>query len=178
MLLCIIRREILNGFLSLRLPFTLLLVTAVMASAAFLFLEDYQQQLADYDRNIQDNLQKVSQRASGSWFALANVFSRNHQWVYRAPSRLAFLAAGHEKNLPNAFEVNAFTIQNPTRRLRENCFLRWSEDLDWAFVISVIMSFAAIVLVYDSISGERESGTLRLSMSNPCLLYTSPSPRD
>jgi ABC-type transport system involved in multi-copper enzyme maturation permease subunit len=29
------------------------------------------------------------------------------------------------------------------------------------------MSFAAIVLVYDSISGERERGTLRLNMSNP-----------
>jgi ABC-type transport system involved in multi-copper enzyme maturation permease subunit len=167
MLLCIIRREILNGFLSLRLPFTLLLVTAVMASAALLFLEDYQQQLADYDRNVQDNLQKVDQRADGSWFAWASVFSTNHQWVYRAPTQLVFLAAGHEKNMPNAFEVNAFTIQNPTKRLRGNCFLRWSEDLDWTFVISVIMSFAAIVLVYDSISGERESGTLRLSMSNP-----------
>jgi ABC-type transport system involved in multi-copper enzyme maturation permease subunit len=167
MLLCIIRREILNGFLSLRLPFTLLLVTAVMASAAFLFLEDYQQQLADYDRNVKDNLQKVSRRADGGIWALASVFSHSHQWVYRAPTQLAFLAAGHEKNMPNAFEVNAFTMRNPTRRLRENCFLRWSEDLDWAFVISVIMSFAAIVLVYDSISGERENGTLRLSMSNP-----------
>ena len=167
MLLCIIRKEILNGFLSLRLPFTLLLVTAVMVSSAFLFLEDYQQQLADYDRNVKDNSQKVSQRADGGWFALASVFSTSHQWVYRTPTQLAFLAAGHEKDLPNAFEVNVFTMQNPTRRLRENCFLRWSEDLDWAFVISVIMSFAAIVLVYDSISGERESGTLRLSMSNP-----------
>ncbi len=167
MLLCIIRREILNGFLSLRLPFTLLLVTAVMVSAAFLFLEDYQQQLADYDRNVIDNFQKVSQRADGGMWALASVFSLSHQWVYRAPTQLAFLAAGHEKNMPNAFEVNAFTMRNPTRRLRENCFLRWSEDLDWAFVISVIMSFAAIVLVYDSISGERENGTLRLSMSNP-----------
>jgi len=167
MLLCIIRREIFNGFLSLRLPFTLLLVTAVMVSAAFLFLEDYQQQLADYDRNVKDNSQKVSQRADGGTFALANVFSLSHQWVYRTPTQLAFLAAGHEKDIPNAIEVNAFSIQNPTRRLRENSFLRWSEDLDWVFVISVIMSFAAIVLVYDSISGERESGTLRLSMSNP-----------
>jgi len=167
MLLYIIQKEILNGFLNLRLPFTLLLITAVMVSSAFLFLEGYQEQLADYDRNVQDNLQKVSQRADGGMWALANVFSLNHQWVYKAPTQLAFLAAGHEKDLPNAFEVNAFTIQNPTRRLRENSFLRWSEDLDWAFVISVILSFAAIVLVYDSISGERESGTLRLSMSSP-----------
>jgi len=144
MLLCIIKKEIQNGFLNLRVPFTLLLVTAVMASTSFLFLEDYQQQLADHDRNTKDNLQKVSQRAVESERPLTSVFSRSHQWVYRAPSRLAFLAAGHEKDLPNAFEVNAFTIRNPTRRLRENS-----------------------LLVYNSISGERESGTLRLSMSNP-----------
>ena len=69
MLLCIIRKEILNGFLSLRLPFTLLLVTAVMVSAAFLFLEDYQQQLADYDRNVKDNLQKEGQKLMGEILA-------------------------------------------------------------------------------------------------------------
>ena len=135
MLLCIMRKEILNGFFNLRLPFTLLLVTALMVSTSFLFLEDYQQQLADYDRNIQDNMDKVNQHANGGTFALANVFSLNHQWVYRAPTQLAFLAAGHEKNIPNAFEVNAFTIQNPTKRLRQNSFLRWAEDLDWALRI-------------------------------------------
>ena len=175
MILHIIRKEIFQGFLSLRLPLTLILVTAVMISGAFLFIEDYQQQLADHNRNVEDNLQKVSRNADGSWFALYHVFSFNDQWVYRAPTRLAFLAEGHEKGLDNALQVDAFTvgggppkrIPGPAKKLRGNYFVRRFEDLDWAFVVSVIMSFAAIVLIYDSISGERESGTLRLSMSNP-----------
>jgi len=167
MLLHIVKKEILQGILSLRLPLTLLLITAVMICGAFLFIEDYQQQLADHHRNVEDNFNRVSRRADGSWFALYAVFSFNNQWIYRAPTRLAFLAEGHEKDLPNALELDAFTMGAPIKKMRMNHFLRRFEDLDWAFVVSVLMSFLAIVLTYDSISGEREGGTLRLSMSNP-----------
>jgi len=161
MILHIIRKEMLQGLLSLRLPLTLILVTVVMISGAFLFMEDYEQQLDDHNRNVQSNRQKVSERADGNWFALYNIFSFNDQWVYRAPTRLAFLAEGHEKSLPNAFQVDAFTVgggmpnpmPSPVKKLRGNHLLRRFEELDWAFVISVIMSFVAIVLVFDSISG-------------------------
>ena len=167
MIFYVIRKEILQGFLSLRLPLTLILVAAVMISGAFLFIENYQQQLADYSRNVEDNLRQLSRRADGSWYALYSVLSFNDQWIYRAPTRLAFLAEGHEKDLPNAFQVDAFTSKGPKKKLRGNYLVRKFEDLDWVFVVSVIMSFVAIVLVFDSISGERENGTLRLSMSNP-----------
>jgi ABC-type transport system involved in multi-copper enzyme maturation permease subunit len=167
MILQIIRKEILQGFLSLRLPLTLILVAGVMISGAFLFIENYQQQLADYSRNVEENLGQLSRRADGSWYALYSVLSFNDQWVYRAPARLAFLAEGHEKDLPNAFQVDAFTSKGPKKKLRGNYLVRKFEDLDWAFVVSVVMSFVAIVMVFDSISGERENGTLRLSMSNP-----------
>jgi len=39
--------------------------------------------------------------------------------------------------------------------------------LDWVFIVGGILSFAALVLTYDGISGERETGTLRLCLSNP-----------
>lgn len=166
MLFYIIRKEILQGMLSLRFPLMLILVTVAMVSAALLFLGDYQQQVADYNANFQDNWHRLTQRISPHPFTLAFVFSRSHQWLYRAPTRLTFIAGGHEKYLPNAFQVNAFDIKGPTKKLRGNYFLRWSEDLDWAFIVSTVMSFVAVVLIFDSISGERESGTLRLLMSN------------
>jgi len=174
LILHIIRKEILQGILSLRLPLTLILVTAVMVSGAFLFIEDHGQQLTDHSRNVNDNLEKLSRRADGGPFALYSVLSFSDQWIYRRPAPLAFLAEGHEKDLPNAIKVDAFTLgggppntlRGPTKKLRGNALLRRFEDIDWAFVISVIMSFLAIVLVYDSISGEREGGTLKLSMSN------------
>ncbi len=167
MLLHIIRKEILQGFLNLRMLLTLILVTAVMTSGTFLFISDYQQQLADYDRNVHDNSHQLKKLADETWRAIYKVLSWDQQWVYRAPTRLAFLAEGHEKELPNSFRVNAFRITGPTKKMRGNYLLRKFEDVDWFFVVSVIMSFAAIVLSYDGISGEREKGTLRLSMSNP-----------
>ena len=77
MILHIIRKEILQGLLSLRLPLTLILVTVVMVSGAFLFMEDYEQQLDDHSRNVESNRQKVSERVDGSWFALYSILSFN-----------------------------------------------------------------------------------------------------
>ncbi len=168
MILHIVKKEILQAFLSLRFPVTLILVTAVMISGALLFIEDYKQQVADYDRNVSANLKRLSENTDNAgWLAIYTGLSWNWQSLYRAPTRLAFLAEGHERDLPNTFEVSPFRIMGPTKKLRGNYLLRKFDSLDWAFVVSVIMSFAAIVLVYDSISGEWEDGTLRLSMSNP-----------
>jgi ABC-type transport system involved in multi-copper enzyme maturation permease subunit len=38
--------------------------------------------------------------------------------------------------------------------------------LDWSFIIGVAMSFVAILFTFDAISGERERGTLKLTLSN------------
>ena len=38
-------------------------------------------------------------------------------------------------------------------------------DLDWVFIVGLILSFAALVMTFDSISGEKERGTLRLQCS-------------
>jgi hypothetical protein len=39
--------------------------------------------------------------------------------------------------------------------------------IDWVFIVGIIGSLMAFLLTYDAISGERESGTLKLILSNP-----------
>ena len=48
-----------------------------------------------------------------------------------------------------------------------NGWLRRFEIVDWAFIVRYVISFLAIALTYNAISGERESGTLRLLLANP-----------
>ena len=48
-----------------------------------------------------------------------------------------------------------------------NWWLRRFEVVDWVFIVRYVVSFLAIALTYNAISGERESGTLRLLMTNP-----------
>jgi ABC-type transport system involved in multi-copper enzyme maturation permease subunit len=39
--------------------------------------------------------------------------------------------------------------------------------IDWVFIVGIIGSLMAFLFTYDAISGERESGTLKLILSNP-----------
>jgi hypothetical protein len=40
------------------------------------------------------------------------------------------------------------------------------DSLDWSFIVGVILSFTAIVLVYDGINGEKQRGTPRSRRRN------------
>jgi hypothetical protein len=69
--------------------------------------------------------------------------------------------------LPNAFRVSAFRLEGPDYRLRGNPLLGDFEALDWSFIVTVVLSFAAILLASDGVNGEKHNGTLRLVLSNP-----------
>jgi ABC-type transport system involved in multi-copper enzyme maturation permease subunit len=161
----IIYKEIRDQLMSLRLLLTFVLVIILMAANALLFQAEYKRQLSDYNAEVNRNLAEVARRASMRG-PLFQVFSFNNQFIYRHPNPLGFVSEAHDKDLPNAFQVNAFRLEAPEFTLRGNPLLWRFENLDWAFIVSVVFSFAAIVLVYDGISGEKERGTLRLMMSH------------
>ncbi|MBZ5497571.1 MAG: ABC transporter permease [Acidobacteriia bacterium] len=162
----IIIKEMRDQLLSLRLMLSFLLVLLLMVANALLFQAGNKQKLADYSRDVSLNLAALARRAS-SGFPLFQAFSFSDQLIYRRPNPLGFVAEGHDKDLPNVFQVNAFRLRAPEFNLRGNPLLWRFDNLDWAFIVTVLLSFAAIVLVYDGINGEKQRGTLRLMMSQP-----------
>ena len=160
----IIWRELLDHLQSLRFALTLLLVIVLMLTGSVLYIHDYRQQVADYRENVNETLQLLENKAKRGLHA---VVSGNTLMIYRAPSPLGFIAEGHEKDLPNAFGVSGFDLDGPQTVLRKNYTLQRFDALDWVFTVGVILSFAAFAMTYDSISGEAETGTLRLCLSNP-----------
>ena len=167
MLLQIVIKEIQEHLKSLRLLLTCLLLIALMVVSAVFFISEYQQQMADFSRNRNETLERLSQYASRP-VALIWVFSYNWDgpWIYKTPNHLNFVSEGHDRDLPNAFSPSAFKIYGPTKRIRTNVLLWRSEALDWGIIIGIILSFAALILVYDAVCGERELGTLRLNLAN------------
>ena len=161
----IIWRELLDHLQSLRFSVTLFLVIVLMLTGSVLYIHDYRQQVADYRENVSENLQLLENKAERGLHRL--VSSRPTQLIYRSPSPLGFIAEGHEKDLPNAFGVDAFELVGPQTVLRRNYTLQRFDALDWVFIVGVILSFAAFAMTYDSISGEAEAGTLRLCLLNP-----------
>ncbi|MDE0397338.1 MAG: ABC transporter permease subunit [Candidatus Poribacteria bacterium] len=159
----IIWRELLDHLQSLRFALTLLLVIVLMLTGSVLYIHDYRQQVTDYRENVNETLQLLENKAKRGLHA---VVSGNTLMIYRAPSPLGFIAEGHEKDLPNAFGVSGFDLDGPQTVLRKNYTLQQFDALDWVFTVGVILSFAAFAMTYDSISGEAETGTLRLCLSN------------
>ena len=48
-----------------------------------------------------------------------------------------------------------------------NNWMRRFEMLDWTVIARYVLSFLCVVLAYNAVSGEAESGTLRMVLSNP-----------
>lgn len=152
---------------SMRLILTTALLILIMALSAFLFINNYRQQMDDYSESRNTTLETLS-RDSERTSAVFRVFSMNYNgpYVYKVPNKLGFISDGRDADLPNAFSPSAFKNYGPFKRVRSNMLLWQSEALDWSLIIGTILSFLTIILVYDAVCGEREQGTLRLIMTN------------
>jgi ABC-type transport system involved in multi-copper enzyme maturation permease subunit len=183
MLWHIIKREIYDHFTSLRFALTVGLITLLMALNALIFVSsDYKQRMREYSQNIAWVADKV--KASSKY--LNELAQQGPVGFYKRPSPLAFCANDQEDALPIRIHAAGANYQNgwggslersyyyrPPWKLeyiqdtyQENSMLQTFTALDWSFIISVVMSFVAILFTYDAISGERERGTLALTLSN------------
>lgn len=161
MLWTLVRKEMLANVTSLRFALTLLLVMIVFIVSGFVFVGRYQQETKDFRDISNQNLSRLKAASEN----LSNI--PNHpQTIRKQPKIMQLCCEGFEKSLPNTFMVNGFTISNPKIVSRTNFLLPRFADIDWAFIMSFILSFVAFILTFDSISAEKERGTLSLIMSN------------
>lgn len=147
---------------SLRLLIGFVIIVFLMASGALIYSQRYQQEILDYRGNIID----VDSRIRDESGSLAGVVTMEYG-AYRQPSPLQFVVDGGEETMPNKIPFTVNLRMSPEREGGGNYMLPPFEGIDWDFITRVILSFMAIALTYDAISGERSRGTLRLIMSNP-----------
>ncbi|MFQ6042110.1 MAG: ABC transporter permease subunit [Candidatus Poribacteria bacterium] len=183
MLWHITKREIYDHFTSLRFALTIGLITLLMALNALIFVSsDYKQRLLEYSQNIA----WVADKVRASCQHLNELATQGPVGFYKRPSPLAFCANDQEDALPIRIQAQGGLGSNswggpPERSYRyrppwkleyrqdnyqKNSMLQTFTALDWSFIIGVVMSFIAILFTFDAISGERERGTLALTLSN------------
>ncbi len=157
----IIRKEILENLLSLRFMLSLLLIILLFAVSGFVFVSQYRQQLNDYRNEANKNASALRECARN-----LSELAFYQQSIWKEPEILAFCADGFEQSLPNLFRINIFKIEHPEVKNRTNLLLGKFINIDWVFIISIILSFVALLLTYDSLCGEKQAGTLRLILAD------------
>lgn len=162
----IIGKEILEHILSLRFMLLLLLTILLFAASGFIFVRRYEKQMAQYSKKTNRDLEGFREQST-QLYRLA--FYRRE--IYARPSALACCVEGYEKSLPNCIRFSAFASDLPEIRDQGNFTLPYFSDIDWAFIISTILSFTALVFTYDGICGEKETGTLALTLAGAVPRY-------
>jgi ABC-type transport system involved in multi-copper enzyme maturation permease subunit len=155
----IFHRELLDQLTSFKFAAGLLLVVLLFAVNGAVFSLQYQNEVIEYRQFERRWEAQLSQRKT------LDELPQQDFDVVKAPLQTAFLASGGQDRLPNDFRfiIRIWGPMIATQRVfSQNAFLESFAALDWSFLVGTGFSLLALVFVYDSISGEKARGTLKL----------------
>lgn len=182
MIFHIAKRELYDNMNSLRFALTVLLILTLMIVNAVKHLGDYRLEMNIYRKNVAQSLDHLRSGSEN----LYDLIEKGPGDFYKQPSPLSFCADSGESFLPDhvsaaegeyilSWDVaegilggikGIWNLKYPDENPNLRDIRPDYTQIDWVLVISVVLSFVAILFTFDAISGERERGTLRLTLSN------------
>ena len=179
----ITKRELYDNLNSLRFALATVLLLGLMLTNAIVHLREHPKRVQNYHNAVAQHQNRLANNAEDSLYKLAE---RGPGWLYKKPSDLRFCAEGGETFLPGnveggysrwgkggeprleSFWILVYHSATPDlHNVRPNV-----TKVDWGFIIGYVLSLIALLFTFDSISYEREQGTLRLTLANPIPRYT------
>jgi len=169
----IAKRELYDNLNSLRFALATVLLLGLMLTNAIVHLREHPARIQRYLTTVTDARNALEARAD-SLYELAR---KGPGKLYKKPSALHFCAEGGDPFLSGAVESNHHFWENgdlksfwqmryPTATSNLTNIRPDVTKMDWAFVIGYVLSLIALLFTFDSVAGERESGTLRLMLAN------------
>lgn len=164
MLKTIIGREFLSNIITLRFLMGLIVCVGLVATNIIVLLRDHEQKLETYHRNQQEfieNFRKIR--------AYTELSTYRRSQAVKTPKLLSLLNEGVLTQMGDTVEVshNRAPVFAEPEQAEKNPYLGIFPKIDLTKVFQIVMSLLALLFAYDSIAGEREGGTLALTLSNP-----------
>jgi len=174
----ITKRELYDNLNSLRFALATVLLFVLMLINAMIHVQEHPVRMQKYYDATTKSLNTLRSRTD-----LFSIAQEGPGYLYKKPSPLYFCAEGGDIFLSN------FVYATPSIQITNNLRGFWSLHypgafpnssnirpetikVDWEFVIGYVLSLIAILFTFDSISGERERGTLRLMLANSVPRHT------
>ena len=163
MFLVLIRRELLANLMTFRFVVAMVVTLSLVVANTVVLIADYERRLASYNTAVQQHAQKVFEAETYS-----EVEGKIR--VDRPPNLLSIFNAGLDRRLGNSIHVRHTlvpTLWDTQSHSADNPFLNLFSSVDLVLIFQVILSLLALLFAHDAIAGEREAGTLQLTMTNP-----------
>ena len=165
----VIQREFVSNVLTSRFMIGFIVCLLSTVVAVFVQMDDYEKRLVGYNTAVRE-----SQAEAKNWKLYTDISLK----VHRKPNPLGVFNIGMETSGVNAVVVEPDRpiwrrdTRSPgwgetTQKIgADNPFLSMFLSVDVVFIFKIVLSALAILFAYNTISGEREDGTLKLVLSN------------
>lgn len=148
MLKTLILKEIKSNLGSFKFSIVSMLSVLLILTSFFIMTRDYQARLENYE------ILKPQE---------------NDPTVLVKPTPLSILAKGLDDNLCRSYQVRfGGQIEVGSKQQAVNAIFQFFSTPDLLFVIKGVMALAALLFAFDAVAGEKEAGTLKLSLANAC----------
>jgi ABC-type transport system involved in multi-copper enzyme maturation permease subunit len=156
----LVSKEIAETMLGFRFAIATLLCVVLIPLGMYVSRKDYEHRLASYQREHQTYRQRYGTPPPP-------LTGGEEAQGFRPPSVLSIFASGIDPFVPD----KVFTSQSGLFRSIKESGIDNPQSLlfgktDFLFNVMFIISLAALIFTFNSISGEREKGTLRLMIAN------------
>ncbi len=161
MLKDIIKKEILETITSAKFVFTFLLCAVLILLSVFTGISNYRSDSKEYTAALA--LNKKNLESQPSYQALAGLGTK----INKTPQVLGAIASGIDEAVGRVAAVNiAYDPNLVDSKYESNPIFSVFGALDLTFIVKIVLSLFAILFTYDAIVGEKERGTLKLTLSN------------
>ena len=158
----IIKKEILDIIISPKFVFTFILCTVLIILAVVAGVGNYASELDEYNAAVALNRRNLESQPN--YGTLAGSGTK----INKKPEVLGTVVVGVQEAVGRVATVTiAYDPGLEDSKHNSNPVYAIFGALDLIFIVKIVLSLFAILFTYDTIAGERERGTLKLTLSNP-----------
>ncbi len=162
MLMTLIQKEIMHHILSVRFVALLLMCLLLVPLTLSISYRNYQQNLVDYQEAVKlANIEETTvnpKRPLEPEIEVSKLFLK--------PTPLSVFANGLGDALPSYFGMTRNGITQGPPSMFSAPLSHLLGHLDFLFVVGTVFSLLALLFTFDAVAGERETGTLRVTLAN------------
>lgn len=160
MFFTIARKEILGNTATYKFPMALSLLYVLLLTGTLVGLRDLQRDLKMHDANVAAHRRDLEEVVDVRSLMLAGIT------VDRRPSDLRVFAQGLDQVIPRSVTLSPVAPPRAGEDIHVNPLTFLFRQPDFAYVMQAVASLLALLFSFDAVSGERERGTLALTLCN------------
>ena len=161
MLMALIQKEMMHHILSVRFIALLVLCLLLVPLTLHINYRNYLQNQVNYQESSKISSAGIKDDPRNPPAPDVEVSK-----LFLQPTSLSVFANGLEESLPSYLGMTRNGVKHGSISLAEAPVSSALGNLDFLFVVSTVFSLLALLFTFDAVAGEREAGTLRITLAN------------